>query len=54
MSTVWLELDDGALAHNAKILRAAMPEHCQLMAALKAEAYGHGAVVHGSAGGEHH
>lgn len=40
----WVELDRAALAENVAALRAALPESCKLMPALKANAYGHGAV----------
>lgn len=41
----WIELDAGALAHNVAFLRSIIPEGCRLMPAVKAEAYGHGAVL---------
>ena len=41
----WIELDRAALAHNVKVLRALLPERCALMPAVKADAYGHGAVL---------
>lgn len=37
----WIEVDLDHLAHNAKVLKEVLPPHCQLMAVLKAEAYGH-------------
>lgn len=40
----WVELDFGALWHNVKALRSLLPENCKLMPALKANAYGHGAL----------
>ena len=40
----WIEIDLDALAHNADLLRAQMPRECELMAVVKADAYGHGAV----------
>ena len=40
----WVEVDLDAIAHNAKQLHAALPGGCELMAVVKAEAYGHGAV----------
>ena len=40
----WIELDKTALAHNINFLRSLMPEGCRLMPAVKANAYGHGAV----------
>ena len=40
----WIELDLSALAHNLAALRQALPPGCVLMAAVKANAYGHGAV----------
>ena len=41
----WIELDSEALAHNVDFLRSRLPERCRLMPAVKAEAYGHGAVL---------
>ncbi len=40
----WIELDMGNLRHNCEALRKLMPEKCRLMPAVKANAYGHGAV----------
>ena len=40
----WVEIDLGSLRHNVKALSALLPEGCQLMPAVKANAYGHGAV----------
>ena len=40
----WAEIDLGNLRHNVKVLSALLPEGCQLMPAVKADAYGHGAV----------
>lgn len=39
----WIELNIENLKHNVKILTEAMPPKCELMAVVKAEAYGHGA-----------
>lgn len=41
----WIELDMAALEHNVRTLQGLLPEGCQLMPAVKAEAYGHGAVL---------
>ncbi len=41
----WIELDMAALAHNVKTLQGLVPENCQLMPAVKAEGYGHGALL---------
>lgn len=41
----WIELDCHALEHNVAFLRGRLPAHCRLMPALKADAYGHGAVL---------
>lgn len=41
-SRAWIELDMSALAHNVHRLRALLPEGCELMAVVKANAYGHG------------
>lgn len=39
----WIELNIENLKHNVKILTEAMPSKCELMAVVKAQAYGHGA-----------
>lgn len=41
----WIELDRKALSHNVSLLRSMLPEGCRLMPAVKANAYGHGAVL---------
>lgn len=41
----WIELDRKALHHNVKILRSLLSDGCELMPAVKANAYGHGAVL---------
>ena len=41
----WIELDRTALRHNVKVLRALLPNGCELMPAVKTNAYGHGAVL---------
>ena len=38
----WIEVDLNNLKHNVSVLKKAMPEGCDLMAVVKAEAYGHG------------
>lgn len=40
----WIELDSQALAHNIAFLQSRLPRSCKLMPAVKANAYGHGAV----------
>lgn len=40
----WIELDMGNLKHNIKEFRRVLPPYCALMPAVKANAYGHGAV----------
>ena len=40
----WKELNLDALAHNARVLQALPPPGCELMAVVKADAYGHGAI----------
>ncbi|MBU5625538.1 serine racemase VanT catalytic subunit [Oscillibacter sp. MSJ-2] len=40
----WREIDIGALETNAKALRSVLSPGCRLMAVVKADAYGHGAV----------
>ena len=41
----WIELDRAALCHNVEALRALLPDGCELMPAVKTNAYGHGAVL---------
>ncbi|MBD2136895.1 alanine racemase [Anabaena sp. FACHB-1237] len=41
----WVEIDLGALSHNIKQLIKLISPHSQLMAVVKADAYGHGAVM---------
>jgi alanine racemase len=41
----WVELNMGALERNARWWRSQIPEHAQAMAVVKADAYGHGAVL---------
>ena len=38
----YLEIDLNNLEHNVKVLEAATPKKCNVMAVVKAEAYGHG------------
>lgn len=40
----WREIDLDALAHNARVLQGRLAPGCRLMAVVKADAYGHGAV----------
>ncbi len=40
----WREIDAGALARNVSAIRGAIPPGCEIMAVLKADAYGHGDV----------
>ena len=40
-----MEIDCAALRRNLRALSAVMPEGCETMAVVKAEAYGHGAVA---------
>ena len=41
----WVEIDLAALSHNVQQLRKFISEHTDLMAVVKADAYGHGAVT---------
>ncbi len=41
---VWAEVDLDAITHNIRALKARVGEPCKLMAVVKANAYGHGAV----------
>lgn len=40
----WREIDLSALSHNARALQEALSPGCRLMAVVKADGYGHGAV----------
>lgn len=42
-SRAWIEIDLNNLSHNVKALNKTLPEKCELMAVVKAQAYGHGA-----------
>lgn len=44
MGRAWIELDMQSLRHNVNVLRSLLPNHCQLMPVVKADAYGHGAI----------
>ncbi|PSF38530.1 alanine racemase [Aphanothece hegewaldii CCALA 016] len=41
----WVEIDQGALSHNVRQLRAFLSPSTELMAVVKADAYGHGAIT---------
>lgn len=41
----WIEIDITALFHNVRQLRRLLSPHTQLMAVVKADAYGHGAIT---------
>lgn len=41
----WIELDFNALKENIELLQRLLPTSCQLMAVVKANAYGHGAIL---------
>lgn len=45
----WIELDKKHLQHNLKLFQRLLPRQCLLMPAVKANAYGHGAVLIGQA-----
>lgn len=40
----WVEINMDNLKHNVTALREIMPEFCEMMAIVKADAYGHGAI----------
>jgi alanine racemase len=40
----WVEIRGGALRHNVRLIRSAIPSGVAIMAVVKANAYGHGAV----------
>lgn len=41
-SRAWIEVNLDNVCHNAKVLQNILPQGCQLMAVVKANAYGHG------------
>lgn len=41
----WVEIDCGAIAHNIRQLRTLLNPQTELMAVVKADAYGHGAIA---------
>jgi alanine racemase len=41
----WVEINLSALAHNVQQIKALLPEGTDLMSVVKADAYGHGAVM---------
>lgn len=41
----WIEIDKKALEQNVRFLTSRLPATCRLMAAVKANAYGHGDVI---------
>ena len=43
-SRAWIEINTENLEYNAKLLQSLMPSECEMMAVVKANAYGHGAV----------
>jgi len=40
----WVEVDGAAIARNARRLKALLAQGCELMAVVKADGYGHGAL----------
>ncbi|EDM80392.1 alanine racemase [Plesiocystis pacifica SIR-1] len=40
----WASVDEGALAHNLRTVQAHVGERCRVLAVVKADGYGHGAV----------
>lgn len=45
MDRAWVEIDETALAHNVKAIKQLLSPKTRLMAVVKADAYGHGAVT---------
>ncbi|MXX08339.1 MAG: alanine racemase [Synechococcus sp. SB0673_bin_10] len=41
-SRAWVEVDEGAITHNTRLLRQRIGPHVKLMAVVKANGYGHG------------
>lgn len=40
----WLEIDLNQIARNVDVVRATLPKNCQIIAVVKANAYGHGDI----------
>lgn len=40
----WAEIDEAALAHNLRTIAAHVGERCRVLAVVKADGYGHGAI----------
>jgi len=38
----WVEIDESAIAHNVRTIRAELGENVEFCAVVKADAYGHG------------
>ncbi len=45
MDRAWAEINLENLCHNARVLRQLLPEKCDIMAVVKANAYGHGDIA---------
>ena len=41
-TSAWVEVDLGAIAHNVRVWRSALPETSRLLAVVKSDGYGHG------------
>ncbi|KUK48035.1 MAG: Alanine racemase [Actinobacteria bacterium 66_15] len=41
----WVEVDENAIAHNVRTLKALTPPRTRFMAVVKADGYGHGALT---------
>lgn len=44
-SRAWVEVNLGHLQNNVKAFQSVLPKECKIMAAVKANAYGHGAIL---------
>ncbi len=44
MSPTWVQVDSNAIAHNVRRVKEIIGAQCTLMAVVKADAYGHGAI----------
>lgn len=43
--TTWVDVDKSSIAHNVRLLRKMVPSSVALMAVVKSDAYGHGAIA---------
>ena len=45
MKRTWAEIDLTAIRHNYQVIRSTLPKNCRFLGVVKADAYGHGALI---------